>query len=349
MSLLDYLPIIGDIAGAAGGVASALISDESMRYASDKQLEGVNATNAMNWQIANTNNEAAKQLWREQSEYNSPANQMKRYIEAGLNPNLMASSGQVNSGNAASPPALQQATMKPYTGYVQTAIARSNMLQNAVSSVTSMLGNIADWQKKQQDIKTSQAQENWYRSQAENLDKLRPWNVLRASSDANWFSWRNQTLRTLDNQDPTGNSNWWNQALKLATYNTDAAYERAQNLKFMNLVNDAYGMQTALAKLNYTKSATVRNQIASFIQQYLAPAQKQSLLSLAALNDERTMGQTLANGLSAYNLQDASNGGDFGLTIGGSKFTIGSLMRAVKGIVDNVVGMAQGKAVSYYR
>lgn len=38
-----------------------------------------------------------RELINEQNEYNTPANQMQRFIDAGLNPNLMA--GQVSSGN----------------------------------------------------------------------------------------------------------------------------------------------------------------------------------------------------------------------------------------------------------
>lgn len=44
-------------------------------------------------------------MWNMQNEYNTPANQMKRYAEAGLNPFLIY--GQGNAGNASSPPSAQ--------------------------------------------------------------------------------------------------------------------------------------------------------------------------------------------------------------------------------------------------
>lgn len=50
-------------------------------------------------------NEANIQLWREQSEYNKPINQMARLKEAGLNPNLAY--GQVAESKASSPPQVQ--------------------------------------------------------------------------------------------------------------------------------------------------------------------------------------------------------------------------------------------------
>ena len=44
------------------------------------------------------------QGWREMNEYNSPKNQMARYQEAGLNPNLIYGSGSASAGNAGSIP-----------------------------------------------------------------------------------------------------------------------------------------------------------------------------------------------------------------------------------------------------
>lgn len=49
------------------------------------------------------------EMWEKQNEYNTPANQMKRYFDAGLNPNLIYSQG--NAGNASSAP-----EMKAYQG-----------------------------------------------------------------------------------------------------------------------------------------------------------------------------------------------------------------------------------------
>lgn len=46
-------------------------------------------------------NELSKQAWQANNEYNSPANQMKRLLEAGLNPNLAYN--LATSGNSSSP------------------------------------------------------------------------------------------------------------------------------------------------------------------------------------------------------------------------------------------------------
>jgi hypothetical protein len=87
-------PIIASVAGSAiGGLLN------------NKGQDDANAANAA--------------LWREQAAYNTPANQMKRYKEAGLNPYLAISGG--NPGNMANIP-----EQKP----VQRGEMFNNMFQN---------------------------------------------------------------------------------------------------------------------------------------------------------------------------------------------------------------------------
>lgn len=52
--------------------------------------------------LAEQQNQFNIDMWNRQNEYNSPAAQMKRFSEAGLNPNLIY--GQGNAGNASSAP-----------------------------------------------------------------------------------------------------------------------------------------------------------------------------------------------------------------------------------------------------
>lgn len=44
------------------------------------------------------------EMWHMQNEYNSPSAQMQRYVEAGLNPNLIYGSGATSAGNAQTAP-----------------------------------------------------------------------------------------------------------------------------------------------------------------------------------------------------------------------------------------------------
>lgn len=69
--------------GAVGDVASGFINRKSQEESDDR-----------NWRHT-------VQMWNMNNDYNSPVNQMKRYEEAGLNPNLLFS--QVSAGNATQP------------------------------------------------------------------------------------------------------------------------------------------------------------------------------------------------------------------------------------------------------
>lgn len=57
-------------------------------------------TNRANREMQREANEQNERLWREQMEYNSPVNQMARFKQAGLNPNLAYG----DNGNAGAPP-----------------------------------------------------------------------------------------------------------------------------------------------------------------------------------------------------------------------------------------------------
>ena len=68
------------------------------RELADKNIAMQRETNALNKQMNDENNEFNRSLWYEQQEYNSPENQKKRLLAAGMNcsttlPNLPAMSG----------------------------------------------------------------------------------------------------------------------------------------------------------------------------------------------------------------------------------------------------------------
>lgn len=72
-------------------------------------------------------NEYNMEMWKLQNEYNTPANQMKRYLEAGLNPNLIYSQG--NAGNASSAPEMtaHQGSFAKALGLAQLVLQVKNM------------------------------------------------------------------------------------------------------------------------------------------------------------------------------------------------------------------------------
>lgn len=75
-------------------------------------------------------NKANRDLWREQAEYNKPINQMARYQEAGLNPNLIYSQG--NPGNMTSSPTMQPThfDFDPNKQFVLSATRQNMLAQN---------------------------------------------------------------------------------------------------------------------------------------------------------------------------------------------------------------------------
>lgn len=83
------------ILGSAGGVAGSLIGGAF-------SLGGAALQHKYNKELASIQNQYNIDMWKMNNEYNTPANQMARMKEAGLNPNLMYSQG--NTGNSSSPP-----------------------------------------------------------------------------------------------------------------------------------------------------------------------------------------------------------------------------------------------------
>lgn len=92
MGFLDFLPLIGTGINAISGAISQ------------------GSANSTNVELAKYNWEQQKEMWRMNNEYNTPANQMQRYMDAGLNPNLVTG---FNAGNSTSVPTPQQAHVDP--------------------------------------------------------------------------------------------------------------------------------------------------------------------------------------------------------------------------------------------
>lgn len=90
------------------------------------------------------------EMWNRQNEYNSPANQLARYQDAGLNPNLMY--GNITNGNASQMPQMQ----KPGT-YVEKTLGQK--LQENLAPVLNFFQGYSQ-------VKKDEAQTNLLNSQA---------------------------------------------------------------------------------------------------------------------------------------------------------------------------------------
>lgn len=153
-------------------------------YAENKQYEGVMETNAMNLDIANRLNQTNREIqnsvnqtnltlakqqndwniaqWTRENEYNSPSQQVKRLLAAGLNPAFANGVGDV--GNAqhleSSDLANQSAThldarpdiRNPRDGFAERENARMSNKIAAAGQLSSLLKEQADIKKSQFEI-----------------------------------------------------------------------------------------------------------------------------------------------------------------------------------------------------
>lgn len=94
------------LVGAVGSIVGSSMNNKA-------NLKAVREQNAAQMELAKYKYEKDLEMWNRQNEYNSPAAQMARFAQAGLNPNFMYGGG--NSGNASSMPQYDTPTISAYT------------------------------------------------------------------------------------------------------------------------------------------------------------------------------------------------------------------------------------------
>ena len=134
----SFIPaIIGGAAALAGGLVGGLMNRKSQKDA-----------NRTNIKLAREQQQFAQKMIQQQNEYNSPAAQMQRYAQAGLNPNLVYTQG--NPGNQTSIPSYQRAEVKPTEFHFQGDMA------NAVAQVYNNLQAVAQIRKANADARSTE-------------------------------------------------------------------------------------------------------------------------------------------------------------------------------------------------
>ena len=154
MGLLDFIPVVGQVASAIGNAAS------------------VNSTNRTNMRINQMNNEfnAAEaeksrqfqlDMWNLENQYNSASAQRSRLESAGLNPYLMMSGG--NSGIASSVGSTSPASASP-----PLAMQRQDFsgLSNTLSSALQIANQTKEVNA---NVQTLQGQKSLYDAQANSI------------------------------------------------------------------------------------------------------------------------------------------------------------------------------------
>ena len=101
-------PLIAPIIGAAGSLFGSIAGGI---FGSKNQSDA----NSANMKLAEYKYDRDLDMWNRQNAYNSPEAQMRRYAQAGLNPNLIY--GQGSSGNASSAPDFDAPNIGAYTNF----------------------------------------------------------------------------------------------------------------------------------------------------------------------------------------------------------------------------------------
>lgn len=115
---------LGSVGKVVGGALGSITGGDLLGLGADL------FNNSANAKAQREANEANVRLWRMQSEYNKPKNQMARFQEAGLNPNLIYSQG--NPGNMTSSPTMQPVRydFDPNKQFVLSATRQNMIAQN---------------------------------------------------------------------------------------------------------------------------------------------------------------------------------------------------------------------------
>lgn len=103
--------IVSGLIGAAGSIINGAQNLKAVKAANATNLQIARETNELNQQINDSQLQYNWDMWHAQNEYNNPAAQRQRLVDAGLNPIYYGLDGNsAASGNAFTPIAAQQAS-----------------------------------------------------------------------------------------------------------------------------------------------------------------------------------------------------------------------------------------------
>lgn len=159
--------LISGGASLLGGLANSA----SQSSANRANLQIARETNQMQYQMFQEQNAFNERMYNQMQQYNTPAAQMQRYSDAGINPYIAA--GNVQTGNVQSP--LQSAQSQP----LHTA---QMMPITGIGDSFNQIGNVIS-QYAQNELALSQAQKN--RAEAGWVDRLNGAQFNKLSAETN--------------------------------------------------------------------------------------------------------------------------------------------------------------------
>lgn len=237
----DWSSIASSGLNALGSVLSGIGAKKAAREYNKGQME-----------LAKYQNEYNYKMWQEQNAYNSPAAQMARYQEAGLNPMLIY--GQGSPGNASSAPTAAGMDLKQEPTAVQT-------LGNAVRSVGGIMSEYLGLRKQVQELENLKSENQRIREQSFLLNQQRQESELRSGTMYGPSGYYEQlNLLNASKRDLTG---WQGQREKLRylfDQRHQADYDRKLLLDIKHAKNQTQ-LDTALLRLRQRQYEKLRYDI----------------------------------------------------------------------------------------
>ena len=247
--------ILGNLFGGGATV-------KAQKLANDTNLQINREANQNQYQMFLEQNAFNERMWHQMNEYNTPAAQMQRFTDAGINPYIAA--GDVQTGNAQS--ALQSAPApQQHVASVMPASGMGDAIRDSASQVSTIIGQYAQNALALAQAKKTDAEASW-------IDRLNSAQLGKVGAET--LNLHNQnSLLGLDYQlrsDTLGNyiklsdlsvANAQKTNEQLDAVTTGVRIENA--LKSVNLgIQSKYGEQmfkATLAKVLAEKFATVRS------------------------------------------------------------------------------------------
>lgn len=167
--------LISGVSSLLGGIFGGASNSSANREANLTNLAIARETNQNQYQMFQEQNAFNERMYNQMQQYNTPAAQMQRYQEAGINPYIAA--GNVQTGNvqsslqSAQAPQLHMAQVTPNLGM-------GDAIQNSFSQIGNVLSQYA-----QNELALSQAQKN--RAEAGWVDRLNGAQLNRMSAETN--------------------------------------------------------------------------------------------------------------------------------------------------------------------
>lgn len=184
MGLLDFIPVVGQVASSVGNAIST-----------NKTNKTNMAINQMNNEFNAAEAEKSRQfqldMWNRENEYNSASSQRQRLSEAGLNPYLMmnggnagiaSSAGSTSPATAAPPLSMQRQDFTGIGNILSSALQISNQSKLTDAQVQNLQG-----QKSLADAQAQQTLSNvdWYKLGPEYRSWLKTTGAIRANLSLN--------------------------------------------------------------------------------------------------------------------------------------------------------------------